>query len=566
LEQAGSFAMCRSAAWDSKVVTSAWWVRAGQVSKTAPTGLSLATGSFVIRGKKNFLDPSQLVMGFAFLFKVDESCVARHRGERSIRGLSDALAQQPFRPAGSTKGVAADDEGDDHDDDDMVIIGTAGTGDCDDGTHDEAILNVQEVDASSELLRSGDGDTSDRHADVVPAAEDSTLNESSSSTVPVAESIGTTGVLNISALSVDSGEIEKHRTDARETLSGLGDAENARADSEPNQQRIDMDPASGQASTPFQSNSKYGLTAKYEEPDDVGGEDGGPREPKATKRRMSVKERRALKANASGAVNDRVELASSESEVGADLKPALITEVVPQGGPAKVRSSASDQTPLAPLPRGKRSKLKKIKKKYGDQDEDEREIALAVLGAKKVKEMELTEVSGPTSFVESAGVDASFLNRGGGANRSEVEAARPPRQNRRQDKKEVMRLMEEEGIEELTELEKESLDVLDMLTANPLPDDIVQYALPICAPYSALTGYRYRAKLLPGSMKRGKAYRAVLVLYLKQAEKDMRSHVQERDAMRSTPENDAIHMMLGNVRVMAPGLTEGQRGRKAGRK
>jgi hypothetical protein len=42
----------------------------------------------------------------------------------------------------------------------------------------------------------------------------------------------------------------------------------------------------------------------------------------------------------------------------------------------------------------------------------------------------------------------------------------------------------------------------------------------------------------------------------------MRSFVQERDAMRATPENDAVHMMLGNVRVMAPGLAEAQRGRK----
>ncbi|EDO27941.1 predicted protein, partial [Nematostella vectensis] len=40
------------------------------VSKTAPTGEYLTTGSFMIRGKKNFLPPCHLIMGFSFLFRV----------------------------------------------------------------------------------------------------------------------------------------------------------------------------------------------------------------------------------------------------------------------------------------------------------------------------------------------------------------------------------------------------------------------------------------------------------------------------------------------------------------
>ena len=41
-----------------------------QVSKMAPSGEYLTTGSFMIRGKKNFLAPHALEMGFAILFKV----------------------------------------------------------------------------------------------------------------------------------------------------------------------------------------------------------------------------------------------------------------------------------------------------------------------------------------------------------------------------------------------------------------------------------------------------------------------------------------------------------------
>uniref|UniRef100_A0A8C1TYK8 Ribosome quality control complex subunit NEMF n=1 Tax=Cyprinus carpio TaxID=7962 RepID=A0A8C1TYK8_CYPCA len=54
-----------------------------QVSKTAPTGEYLTTGSFMIRGKKNFLPPSYLIMGFGFLFKVKTENEGEERRESS---------------------------------------------------------------------------------------------------------------------------------------------------------------------------------------------------------------------------------------------------------------------------------------------------------------------------------------------------------------------------------------------------------------------------------------------------------------------------------------------------
>lgn len=72
LNEAGTMAICNSAAWDAKVVTSAWWVYPSQVSKTAPSGEYLTTGSFMIRGKKNYLPPSYLIYGFAVVFKVGQ--------------------------------------------------------------------------------------------------------------------------------------------------------------------------------------------------------------------------------------------------------------------------------------------------------------------------------------------------------------------------------------------------------------------------------------------------------------------------------------------------------------
>lgn len=89
LLEAGTMAISYSVAWDAKVVTSAYWVRSEQVTKTAPTGEYLSTGSFMIRGKKNFLPPCHLILGLSFLFRLEESSVERHKGERRVRKFGD---------------------------------------------------------------------------------------------------------------------------------------------------------------------------------------------------------------------------------------------------------------------------------------------------------------------------------------------------------------------------------------------------------------------------------------------------------------------------------------------
>ncbi|XP_013135728.1 PREDICTED: nuclear export mediator factor NEMF homolog isoform X3 [Papilio polytes] len=84
LAEAGQAAVGYSVAWEAKVLTRAWWVQAQQVSKSAPTGEYLSTGSFMIRGKKNYLLPDQLQFGFSFMFRLEDSCIERHRDERKV--------------------------------------------------------------------------------------------------------------------------------------------------------------------------------------------------------------------------------------------------------------------------------------------------------------------------------------------------------------------------------------------------------------------------------------------------------------------------------------------------
>ncbi|KAI2801418.1 hypothetical protein RDWZM_008427 [Blomia tropicalis] len=77
LNEAANMAICFSASWDAKVVTAAYWVFSHQVQKTAPSGQYLSVGSFMIRGKKNYIPVQNLILGFGFVFRIDEESMER---------------------------------------------------------------------------------------------------------------------------------------------------------------------------------------------------------------------------------------------------------------------------------------------------------------------------------------------------------------------------------------------------------------------------------------------------------------------------------------------------------
>ncbi|TVY33891.1 Ribosome quality control complex subunit, partial [Lachnellula occidentalis] len=90
LSQAGSLVVSCSSAWDSKAGMSAFWANAEQVSKSAPGGDFLPAGSFNVKGKKNFLPPAILLLGFGVIFHISEASKARHVKHR-VQDISDTL-------------------------------------------------------------------------------------------------------------------------------------------------------------------------------------------------------------------------------------------------------------------------------------------------------------------------------------------------------------------------------------------------------------------------------------------------------------------------------------------
>jgi hypothetical protein len=45
----------------------------------------ISTGSFIIRGKRNFINPPKLELGFTLMFCLSEESLANHIGERRLR-------------------------------------------------------------------------------------------------------------------------------------------------------------------------------------------------------------------------------------------------------------------------------------------------------------------------------------------------------------------------------------------------------------------------------------------------------------------------------------------------
>lgn len=156
------------------------------------------------------------------------------------------------------------------------------------------------------------------------------------------------------------------------------------------------------------------------------------------------------------------------------------------------------------------------------------------------------------------------------------------------EREEVRRLLQEENIRMLEPEETENLTVLDGLTGMPVATDILQFAVPVCAPYGALQKYKYKVKLIPGTMKKGKAVKTVVNYFLTMAEGQFSTdsessrtvnglsgqelqeaetalEARERELIKMVKDEEAINAMLGKTKVSAPGVEGSKRKTPAGR-
>ncbi|KAJ1919265.1 hypothetical protein H4219_002117 [Mycoemilia scoparia] len=534
LFQAGIMSVCESRAWDAKIVTSAWWVEAHQVSKTAPTGEYLTTGSFMIRGKKHFLPPVQLVYGFGFIFKLgDDESIARHvkaRSEKHRIAAENRAKQMEIETARrNTESALAGDGGD--------------------------VQDPEENSANDEAL---------------------IINNDCSEKTPSIENNKVKAAL-IAADSVEPKQITKE-----DSALSVQNFEEAR-------QKYDLDEYEQGQSGSDDEFDKYGKPKL--------GKGYGSSKKVETRRYISAKERRDMKKK-----NKKGDQDNSVGDSGNDInnsnqqqkgKPKKKEMAIVATGKSK-SAKGQDKTNLPPTQpkRGKKGKKSKGKQDYFDNmDEEEILMRQKLLGEKTAKDTiqnqgkndaEDNSVEEDQKELETKmkkiNLDDSSEKQKEGKDRSiDKHVSDDDKDDKEQ--AEVERIMEEENIAYLEDEEMDTLDLLDTLTSNPLPGDTITHAIPVCAPYAALTSYRYRVKLTPGTMKKGKAAKAAVSVFLQSAPKkqtapskpktSLETHdnasntdstedfeyatkMRELDLIKNVPDQEMIAQIIGKCKVSAP--------------
>lgn len=521
LNQAGCFTVCHSQAWDSKIVTSAWWVYPHQVSKTAPTGEYLTVGSFMIRGKKNFLPPHPLIMGFGILFRLDESSLGSHLNERRVRGeeegIHDNEQNEPFKE-----------------------ISDSGS-DSENGLLGEKAISVDLSDLRDMSFERPLRD------DISSVASPSDLNGS--------EAI----------MTHESSDRVSH-TDNGIQCDSLGEASAAVT---PNfEDLIDRALELGSATA---STKHYGLHASQEE---ITEEQYEMTKSTREKPYISKAERRKIKkGQKDGAVNLPAEHERGKEETQTESQHEI-----------NVKNSKPGQGKTT---RGQKGKLKKIKEKYADQDEEERTIRMSLLAAagKPKKNSEKSEngnaatekgakLTPSKSFDHdsAAPTDASkicykckkvgHMSRDCPEHPNEILRSKADDDRGRAGSQVDRVTMEEDDINEIGEAEKEKLNDVDYLTGNPLPNDVLLYSVPVCGPYSAVQSYKYRVKIIPGTLKKGKAAKTAMNLFSHMPDASTR----EKELMKACTDPELVAAIIGNVKVSAAGLTQLKQKQKKNKK
>ncbi|XP_027351975.1 nuclear export mediator factor NEMF isoform X2 [Abrus precatorius] len=512
LNQAGCFTVCHSQAWDSKIVTSAWWVYPHQVSKTAPTGEYLTVGSFMIRGKKNFLPPHPLIMGFGLLFCLDESSLGSHLNERRVRGEEEAI--DDYEETGPLE-----EKSDSESEKDVTDVNSA--------------ADSERIDPERNGNLSADSQkplSEDFAADSLQTSLATTINDKTSD-------IGGTGLASVTP------QLEE----LIDRALGLGSVAKSSKNFEVENSQNDL------GSEHLFEQSKAAVRDK-------------PYVSKAERRKFK-KEQKHEEADSN------VEHGKDESklkDISANLA-AKEVQNLKKGGGQKIS-------------RGQRSKLKKIKEKYADQDEEERSIRMALLASsgKSIKKEEtssrneaLDKGEKPSSGPAEAPKICYKCKKAGHLSRdckeqtddllhrhAIGEAEENPNMSAIDTSQADRVAMEEDDIHEIGEEEKEKLNDVDYLTGNPLPNDILLYAVPVCGPYNAIQSYKYRVKIIPGPAKKGKAAKTAMNLFSHMSEATNR----EKELMKACTDPELVASIIGNVKISAAGLTQLKQKQKKGKK
>ncbi|KAJ6028074.1 hypothetical protein N7540_003650 [Penicillium herquei] len=468
LSQAGNMCVATSVAWDSKAVMAAYWVHANQVSKTSETGGGiLPTGDFQIKGEKNFLAPSQLVLGFSILFQISKESLRNHKIHFDT---TEILAPQSTERQEAQEPLVAESES------------------------AEQISQVQPADEADEAKDESDEEEGD-----------------DDDTKPVARN----------PLQRGDSEIPSSGAQPSDDPEPTSDSEDEATKEEEPTLEAEVDVNVDQGTEEVEESGELDVeetasTVQEEAPQESG------------EQNLTARERKALRQ---GKTVDRV------------------GEVEPT--PARI----------APT-RGKRAKEKRAAAKYAHQDDEERELALRLLGAGKGKTAKAAQAAEAKAKREQE-AEAQKKRR-----RAQHERAAAAEQKRQAQFSEGGG---DEYNEETAAAEAADLSWIPALIGTPSPDDEILAAIPVCAPWGALGKYKYKVKLQPGTVKKGKAVKEIIGRWVSETTtgKVKKEHAEdaglsrvdaerlrtrEGELIKGWKDSEIINTMpVGKVRIMTAG-------------
>jgi hypothetical protein len=294
--------------------------------------------------------------------------------------------------------------------------------------------------------------------------------------------------------------------------------------------------------------------------------------------RISVKERKQKKKERKQKESGQGISSDVDEDDGDELETGGLSELAEEETTKKGRDSSKSQIPkeiadpssrmkdVLPLvvakKRGRRGKLKKMRQKYGDQDEEDRRIMLDFLGSKEVGEIEevLVEARGEDEFGEDGNEEDEEKRIALELKRLDAEQRELEyRERLKAEEKERMTTMQDpEESAEIVEEELEKLSELDTLTGQPRAEDSLLFAVPVCGPYAAMHKYKFKCKVAPGTMKKGKSVGAA-VSSIFQTESMTQG---EKELLRGCSHDEMVHVMISNAKVQQSGSSSSSKGRK----
>jgi len=510
LRDAGTFTICRSSAWSSKMVTSAYWVESHQVSKTAPTGEYLTVGSFMIRGRKNFLPASSLEMGLGVLFRLgDDASIARHANDRrdfalleqeQMMAQEDEMQQKDENlPAPNDNDSESNGEGEDEDDSDKSHL-------------DEEVVETPDNEVEQELSEKMEA-TSVEATNVL----DGDNHEASRSKDDKAVSFQT------NAPPPKSGK-KKEKELSRGKRAKNRRAKKKYSDQDEEDRRLAMMALQGGESSKKGKKKGSKIIAKDSE--------------------MQQKAEQAAKQLL---VRDSKKIADNLDESVKDILAACVTVKVTKGSEG-VRWNKFDAEVLELL-------------LEMDSLEEQRSAANRLLELTKSTRIDnfSASLAGIIRTIKKHGVQTlSNITQGDGKQRK----TKAEKQAEKEAWQEILAedgIVDNDGDDDLAGAVDDSAE-LAQLTGKPTSGDIVLNAIPVCAPYHVLSQYKYRVKLTPGSVKRGKASKQCVEMFTRN-EEGKRNVVDEgtkrdKELIKLVGENEWVQAMIGDVRISSAGASK----------